>query len=499
MKKFLYFLIHVWVVVLIIALITRFLSSMTNFACTYDYGWLLRSGYYIIEHKNIPCSDLFSWTFPEKSWILYQWLFTVLFALAHKFLGDEILIRLFIVFVVLIYFFAPLFINKTSNIPVLFTMLISSLALIVVSLNMSVRPLFFTTIFLMFQYVLIQRYKENKIKFGNVLSLLVFVYILWGNIHTGVILGLLSLLLSLLGDFFENKKLYLFSPPIAHIEGKSQKIKPYLVLILFCFLGSLLNPYGFGIYTYLYNVSIQSYLNENIAELRPLDYHLTQYRYFAGLFFVYVILFLKSFRVFSGSNFLHLLTFTIFMFCVQRFVIWTCLYYVLILPKAIYQYLNLYKSNLINKIVYEFNNFKNFTLSCAVSVLVLFLFFPALFPPVKFGKCEDFRLGIESYNKLKLPSDRTFNDPHIGSCSILFHPEQKVFIDTRFDFYGQNFTKDVFDSCFLTSTNTNEFFNKWQINTFFIHKNIPLAGYLAKDKDNKKIYEDEKVVIFRKS
>lgn len=469
---------------LFVALTAKYLAAMTSFAFTFDFGWILRSGEYLLEHKGLPSSDIFSWTFPEKSWILYQWLFNALIAALNKFLGFEMLVRLFIVFVIFIYFLIPYLMEKLNKTPPFYGFFISSVALLTVSINMSLRPMIITTFFLLVQYYLIQALKKNKISANNVFLIFIFMYILWANMHTGVAIGLFSLLLTALGDFLEEKKIFKF----------------YILLFLVSFLATLVNPYGLNIYIYLVKLMSQSYLNNNIAELQSPDFHIAQYCYFAVLLIIFLVLLNRSKNVFSASDFLHLIVFTLAMLFVQRFMIWTCLYYVLILPKASHLFLESEKPwEGIRNICRGYDSFKEATLVCVSAVVILFLFLPILFPPVTTGKCGEMVQGIETYKKLKLPSDRLFTDPHLGSCSIFVNPNEKVFSDTRFDFYGQDFTKEVLDACFLTSENWESILNKWGINTIFIHKHIPLSYVLKERKDYRSIYEDKKLVIFRKS
>lgn len=54
-------------------------------------GWHLVTGQYIIENLRIPHRDLISYTFPTKPWVPYEWLFDVVAALLVKFGGLKLL------------------------------------------------------------------------------------------------------------------------------------------------------------------------------------------------------------------------------------------------------------------------------------------------------------------------------------------------------------------------------------------------------------------------
>lgn len=53
-----------------------------------DYWWHLATGEYILEHGSLPDGDMFSYTFEGRPWVLHEWLFQVILALAHQVAGD---------------------------------------------------------------------------------------------------------------------------------------------------------------------------------------------------------------------------------------------------------------------------------------------------------------------------------------------------------------------------------------------------------------------------
>jgi hypothetical protein len=89
-------------------MIGKFAITMADYAINRDFPWILQTGRYILVHNIIPQTDIFSWTLPNQSWTLYQWLFEVFIALSEKYLGIDYLIRVFIILTISIYILIPL-------------------------------------------------------------------------------------------------------------------------------------------------------------------------------------------------------------------------------------------------------------------------------------------------------------------------------------------------------------------------------------------------------
>lgn len=488
-------------IIMLIITISIFGEAMLRHAITPDMPWILRSGQYILEQGRLPSHDIFSWTHPEKPWLLYQWLFEVVVALGERFLGLDGLVRLFIVSVFAIYFLIPFLSGKIQGIPVLFTAPIAALLLIIISVNISLRPMLVTSLFLAMQYLLIRRFRREDLSFKALILLTVVIFMLWGNMHTGVTLGIFPfMLLMALGDWLELKGWYVFSPALSEMEkGKPQGIRFYAILALAGFLASLANPYGLGIYQYLIDLSLQSYLNNTIIELQSPDFHMLAYRAFLVLFVGFMLLMPKTNRVFAAHEVLLLATLTMMMLFVQRFVVWTCLFYALILPKALHYWFIQAKhpNQWLQQLIGKFEScYPALILLIAIS-MGAFLFFPSSFPPVRYGKCQSLMPAIAAYHKLKQPTDRLLNDPEFGSCLLLKYPDQKVFIDTRFDFYGQDFSRQSRSAISLLQ-GWDDFLKRWQIDTILMKKQWPLARLLAESPDYRVLFEDEEAILLQK-
>jgi hypothetical protein len=49
-----------------------------------DTGWHIRAGEYVLEHRDFPRQDLFSYSMRGEPWFAWEWLADVIFALSHQ-------------------------------------------------------------------------------------------------------------------------------------------------------------------------------------------------------------------------------------------------------------------------------------------------------------------------------------------------------------------------------------------------------------------------------
>lgn len=490
-----------FIVFLITAAFSTFTSVMMRAAFTPDLGWLVQAGRYILEHRAIPSHDIFSWTFPERGWVLYQWLFEVIVALGDNLLGWDMLVRIFLVLAAAIYVFVPAFGRVSRRIPLVMTLVPGAIALLIVSINISLRPMLTTALFLMVQYVVLRSYRHRKLRLATATFLILALYAVWANMHLGLVLGLLSLLLMYAGDLLEGRRVYPFVPVESTVEGQPVESRAYLALFATALVASFLNPYGPGIHAYLFDLSLKGELNDIIVELQSPNFHDARMLLFLVFVGVFVLLMTRATRVFPAHEILHLLVFTLLSFYATRFLVWACVFYVFFLPKALYHQWTAVKdvhTNLTD-VVQALERARGIVLPGVSALAVtMFLVFPDSIQPFRLGACSTLMKGIEAYQKVRHPSDRLFNDPMIGSCALVAYPDMKVFIDTRFDFYDIGFVLKTIDTL-RPKGDWKGFLEEWHIDTLLLLKTWPLAAVLKQTDAASILYEDDDVIVLRKN
>lgn len=472
-----------------------FVCQMMLHALSPDFAWLLLTGNFIIHKHSLPAHDLYSWTYPQRAWVVYQWLFEVAVASVHSLVGLLGVVRIFIFFVFLVYLLGPIAIGRIRRVPLIWCLPIAVLVLELISNEMQIRPMAVTVLFLWVQYEAVSMYRESRLGVRGLLMGLVPVYVLWGNCHMGVSLGLLSLLLFAVGDQLERRG-YMPFLPMGRTHGWPRPARVYAALIAIFFTASLLNPYGFGIYVYLIDLSARGNMNNGIPELSSPNFHDPIMLLALGLMVIFCMLLPQRRRVLSAIELLHLTVFSLMTLVISRFVVEFGLFCVLILPMALHRRFELLRDPPKNFWVVRDGIERHRGVLCAV-LFVSGIGLCAAAPnmqPLKMGACSTLRPGIVAYFQLRQASNRLFTSGQGGSCMLFYSHQTPVFVDTRFDFYPQSMFTGVSRVLMLRS-GWRRFLKRWKINTFLVSKAWPFGSLLLADPHYRVLYQDKWVVL----
>jgi hypothetical protein len=478
----------------------NFVAAMMGDAITVDYPWLLEAGRHLLDTRELPETDIFSWTHDDKPWVLYQWLFEASLAAAESVLGVDWLVRLFMLAVIAIYLFVPLFAAVPRRVPFVLTAAIGAIALLMVTLNMSIRPGLMTTLFLLIQYMTVDAMRGGRLgRFGGI-AIIAFVYLLWGNIHLGVILGPISLALMLVGDAVDRYWPGRFEPADPEIEGAPLSPRIMLATLAAAFGASLVNPYGLHIYARTIDVAAQADHTAIVDELQPLDFGLLQGQLLLFCVGLFVLALTRFRRTLSTQEILHIVAFTGVAIVAGRLILWAALFYVLILPRALHHLWCGLKVRRpwLEPVLGAAEEFRPMILVMLVLYGVgMSVVAPHSVAPQRMGLCEDLLPGLREIAALRRPGDRMFNDDKSGSCILLVDPQARIFIDTRFDFYGQEFLAEAAYTMSLR-VDWRETFARWEVDSAMVTRDWPLAAALDEAADFEKLFDDGAIAYYRK-
>jgi hypothetical protein len=465
-----------------------------------DLHWILRSGQYILAERHLPATDIFSWSMADKPVLLYQWLFMVLAAAVEQLLGMQGLLVAFIAAAVAIYFAIPLLGAVPRKVPAIFVIGVAGVALAIVTVNMNLRPMIATSALLLLQYVAVQRWRRALLGQWQLAALIAGTYLLWANLHNGVALGVGSLILFGLGDFAERRRIYPFAPVDPEIEGSPRPLRSYLLLLAVAVAGSLLNPYGPGIYAHLAGYSTTKFLVDVINETQSPNFHFPQFVWFLLLVLGLFAVMPRATRVIAAADLLQLAAFSLATFSIQRIVTWAVLLYVLILPRVLHHLWTASASEpgFGAALRRASGPSRRGGAVAALGAVVAVGWWLAAGAPVLSDRCEDVRGAIVDYNQHRRPTDRLFNTALVGSCAIALDERPRVFFDTRYDFYGEDFSKRAIDVQSL-APGWRAQIDAWRIDTLIVEKKRALAQALVVDPDFTVVYEDDGAVVARRA
>lgn len=186
-----------------------------------DFGWHLKYGEYIWQTKSILRENIFSYTLPDHTWANSYWLSQVYIYLLYSKTGalGLTLINSLIINILI----QALFLKKVSHTNnFLLTIVINTIFSIY---SITVRPLFFSTIFLIILY------KELR---NDSLKWLPVIFLFWANIHADFVIGLGILLIYAILAFAKSKNNYL------------------ILIFVISAIATLANPYGINLWKSLF-------------------------------------------------------------------------------------------------------------------------------------------------------------------------------------------------------------------------------------------------------
>lgn len=235
-----------------------FVVVFRNYYLDNDSWFLLNHGRYVFEN-GIPFIEPF--TIHENfSFVMQQWLSSLIYYSFYKFLGIKSLLFLAIglnfVIILLCYKLCMIISDRNYKISFLVTIIIDFL---LASFYIVIRPQVFSFIFLLLLLCFLELYvKTNKVKY---LLFLPIISVLQINFHASMWWMLYIFMLPYLFDGFKCK--YYNSIPY--------KKWPLLLIMLIMFIFAFINPYGIDAITYFFNSYGIEQINNFVNEMAPLN------------------------------------------------------------------------------------------------------------------------------------------------------------------------------------------------------------------------------------
>lgn len=246
---------------------------------TVDIWWHLKTGAWTLAHLEIPRTDIFSYTVYGKPWVHHEWLGSVILWLLFYIAGFKgLIITEVLLFASFLYLAgrSAQSLCQTKTIPFVMIFCLAFLSYF----RVMPRPHLFGNLFMALLLATLYSSVVRKKKTSFQLWGLPILFILWANVHAGVLIGLLVLFLFFLGTSVSES-----------LEAKKIKVPFRLFLITgACFLAVLINPYFFRVYTFPFDHWGMNAILANTKEFFP-PYHedLKSYLIVQGYFFLFFV------------------------------------------------------------------------------------------------------------------------------------------------------------------------------------------------------------------
>jgi hypothetical protein len=450
-------------------------------ACAFhdpDICWLLGTGRVIVDNMALPAADPFSWTIAEfgsgQPFVVYQWLTEVVFYWVYRTARETGLAVFTAVVLNLAFVTLPLlFLSKKLTLSSTFSLIF--LGVLASGFHYFARPEIFSYVIFALWIPLVRSFdKEIEVP---PCSGLIALSVLWANMHSGFVVGILYLLL------------------YSILSGKAK----LLILSTICATATLINPYGLQLWQYLPGLFFST-ANQVNLELQPLaipDMFAIQHIGFVAMLalaFKYLYTRISKNNTDSSTTFSATI---ILVSAIMGIMSKRMILFAVIMLLFEMRYL---MGTTGDATAEESKEKSHWKLACTSVILAAIGAFQATItiatpyipqPSIVFNVPWD---GLKKLTELPQNS-RMLNDARFGDATIwLLSAKPKVFIDTRYDVYGTQLFQDHL-TMINASPGYDELFAKYKVDTVFVPPDAPIVQPLLETKSWKVFYKDDSCVI----
>jgi hypothetical protein len=306
---------HVWMV--LPAFVVTWMGFMHPLRLL-DFWWHLKVGEVILTSGKIPKVDLFSFTQAGRPFVYQNWLGEVLYYLAYRLGGLELLILLNTV-LLLFALFPILHLCLQANVQRRLAVSCSLVAAVVLGMYSNVRPQAYSFVLFAVFYWILWRCREGR---RHLVWLLPPLMALWVNLHGAFILGV-ALIAIFLGAETVRR---VWHGPRADERLTSRALAQLALVLVLTVLAILANPEGHHVFAYVRQLQVDPSSQQLVAEWQVPDI-----KEWSGVLMFFAPLFLSLSVLLYGRGRLNLtelglfLAFAVFGLSAMRNGIWFAL------------------------------------------------------------------------------------------------------------------------------------------------------------------------------
>ncbi len=453
-----------------------------------DTCFLLAVGRWIVEHQQLPNTDPFSYTYaiaPNGGpFVVYQWLTEVFFYLAVKAVGPIALVILTSVSFAFAFVVMPMMMLRHGTVSMLSSLGLVALISTTSWTHINARPEIFSYALLSLWCLLMLKsddFEKINIKY---VALFAGTTVLWSNLHTGFVTGLVVLLFFCLTSILDT------------VIGNRKRLNlTCLAAFPLSVFSTFLNPFGYKLWLYLPYLFFTP-LNATINELKPVGLASLQ-NPFAYPFFILVVLFLRS-AIHTmrkgligrcGTTYLAIGVLAIVAgFSAYRMMIFAAILLAMAIAGVQRRLATVEEDIPLSKIESKLRRMGEPTKVRAIGLYVVSIFLGAMVvtsavtPAIpQASKAFQPPFAALDYLKGHPQVGHGLNDPHYGDV-MMWRMEScpPLFIDSRYDIYDYSLVKDYW-SMVNCDKQCSELLNRFGIKWVFLPRNTKLIEKLRSD------------------
>ncbi len=479
-----------------------------------DVFWHLATGRFVVENGYVPDKDVFGALTQNTEWIPFEWGWDVISYELYN-TGGYNAIFIFRSLIFCLIFFIYFRLLKKFNVNSVISAVLLFILLMAVNDRLSPRPHMFTYLFFVVLLYLFTTFKYiDREKYFKRLFSLPLIFLLWGNLHLGVIAGGLLLFIFTLSEVI----IYYYPSRFSNSENKAlsrEQLKKLAIISIASALVLLINPHGIQTYIYAYSHTKMKMLESILEWQNPftgkieMTFVVTLYKIFL---FTGIIVLIYAYKKRDLTAAMIYLAFAVYSVRAIRFTVDYEIVIVFFIAVCVDYYL---------KHFIKSNSFSDKLLNGNITKVVFAVFFiyvssqalsDNLYIALKYNKQSGWGINEEyipvalfNFIKENNINGTPFNNFESGGYLIWNSPGQKNFIDSR------NINDEIFNEYMSILYMNPGFENKLEKDgvDYVIYFEPKLAKYpnnlkksitefLFKNKNWKLLYWDDKSMLFLK-
>lgn len=251
-------------VLLCCVLVTVVYLSVPRTFADPDIWWHLRDAEILVKTHHFIRSDLFSYTAAGAPWMNHEWLAELPFYAAWR-LGGAAGLHLFTVLIIdgIMLSVFGLAVRRSRNVTL--SLVLAVLGTFLATVSFGPRTLLFGWICLLAELAILQISETRP----RSLWLLPLLFAVWVNTHGSWMIGL-----TVYGIYVAGRAIPLETPYLVSSGLSLGRIKAYIAAGLLSVAALFVNPYGWRLVAYPFNLAFHQKLNiSNVQEWQTIDLH----------------------------------------------------------------------------------------------------------------------------------------------------------------------------------------------------------------------------------
>ena len=464
--------------------------------------WHTRVGDGILESRELPTQDTYSFTFHGQPWIAQQWLAECLMAAAHRIGGLDALLLLAATVLAATYAFIFARLRIAGARPPIATIIIA-LVIAASSYHFHPRPHLASIAGMTVTYALLCAVEAGRCR-ARSLFLLLPIFVIWTNLHGGALGGIVSAVL-VIGCWV----LMLMAAGQASADGRQLRRVAglHVPLAVACVATVSASPYGLDLPRVWLSLMKSDVVAEIMSEHGPLEWTSIEAMMILLLAAAYLAVLATTWRrILRVTWLLPLLWLALTISRVRHgplFAVLAGLAIVEMLPHSSLS-ATLIESHTHNQPIPRRSRIT--PLALGVICLALTIQYLGVKVPVVGGGWA--RLSPEYWPIAAAPAlrdtirtsgdPRVFNQMTFGGYLIYAVPEARVFIDDRCELYGDAFLLQ-YESVMTRPEEFDAVAIEWNLNQALVSSRSKLAAYLADHADWRSAYADDSATIYMRN